>query len=64
MPLTVEHFSRTLDERRPTERSSTAQIVPMGADAPMHPAERLVLRASAVAGLALFLILIAERFLP
>lgn len=62
-PFTAERFSRTLDERNPYTRSSTAVIVPMG-DAPMHPAEKLVLRASLFCGAALLLALLVERYLP
>jgi len=54
--------ARTLDEAfGPYARSSTAVIVPMGAEAPMHPAERLVLRGSACAGVAALFLLFLTR---
>jgi len=61
---TIETFSRSLDQRNPHTRSSTALIVPMDSQAPMHFAERLVLRASILAGAAVFIRLIAERLWP
>lgn len=52
--------ARTLDEAfGPGARACV--VVPMAV--PMHPADRLVLRASVWAGAALVLLLIAERFL-
>lgn len=57
-------FSRSLDERHPTERSSCAQIVPMDPITPMHPAERLVLRVSACCGVLLMVLLAVEKVFP
>ncbi|MEJ7685662.1 MAG: hypothetical protein WKG52_00935 [Variovorax sp.] len=57
----MQRFSRTLDERRPYERSSCAQIVPMESQTPLHPADRIVLIGSACAGLALVVLLSLEH---
>lgn len=55
--------ARTLDEAfGPYSRSSTAVIVPMNSDAPMHPADRLVVVASGLACIALAVLLLVERF--
>jgi len=59
----IRPCARTLDEAfGPYARSSTALIVPMVVEHPMHPADRMVLRWSAYAAVALAAILIAERF--
>lgn len=56
-----EATPRPLDEAfGPGARASV--VVPMGADAPMHPAERLVVRASAAIGALLVASLLIERF--
>ena len=54
---TPDRFSRTLGERNACMRSSSAQIEPMG-DAPMHPADVLVLRACAAALVVLVLMML------
>jgi len=54
---TTARFSRSLDERNPHTRSSTAVFVTPDAP-PMHKADRLVLRASALAGIALVVLLL------
>lgn len=54
--------ARSLDEAfGPGARSSV--VIPMNDETPIHPADRLVLRACAAAGVLLVLILLAERFL-
>lgn len=59
----VKPCARTLDEAfGPYVRSSTAVIVPMGGAEPMHPADRMVLVASALAFVALVVVLLVERF--
>lgn len=78
-PLTAPpHFVGTVDathdSRRPTarcleqlqgnQRSSTAEIVPMDAPARMPRADLVVTAASACAGVAVVLLLIAERAAP
>lgn len=62
MLLTVEHYSRTLDEHHPYARSSTAQIVAMDADEPMHPVDVIVVRWSAVCVIALIVLFAWEYF--
>lgn len=62
LELTSMRFSRSLDERSPHTRSSTAQIVPMGADKPMHPADVLVIKWSAICCAFLVLIFTLELF--
>lgn len=57
----TERFSRTLDERNPYARSSQAEIVPMGASAPMSLPERAVIGVSAMCGCFVVALLIAER---
>lgn len=56
----TERFSRSLDQRNPYTRSSSAWIVPMDADQPMHPADLLVLRWSLRAALAFAVIYLYE----
>lgn len=56
MPFSVQRFSRSLGERNACIRSSTAQIVPMPDTAPMHPGDRIVLRACAFGGVSLLLL--------
>lgn len=60
----TQRFSRSLDERAPHVRSSTAVIVPMGADEPMHPADLFVIRWSMRALVALAVIFAAQWFFP
>lgn len=54
---TTARFSRSLDERSPHTRSSTAVFVTADAP-PMHHADRMVVRASALAGIALVVLLV------
>lgn len=63
MEFTTERFSRTLEDRHPGVRSSTAHIVPMDAEDPMHPDDVLSLSASVLAALALFVIYLVEWYL-
>lgn len=56
----IERFSRSLDERSPHTRSSTAQIVPMDANEPMHPADLFVLRWSLGVSLVFAVIYLIE----
>ena len=56
----IERFSRALDQRAPHIRSSTAVIVPMGADEPMHPADAFVIKWSVRCAAALVLIYALE----
>lgn len=56
----TERFSRSLDQRSPHVRSSTAQIVPMDAEEPMHPADLLVMRWSLRAAVAFAFIYLIE----
>jgi len=58
----TERFSRSLDQRSPHVRSSTAQIVPMDADEPLHPADALVVKWSVIAAALFFVIYLAEWF--
>ncbi|MGI4776911.1 MAG: hypothetical protein ACRYGA_02140 [Janthinobacterium lividum] len=62
MPYSVQRFSRTLDQCRPTERSATAVIVPMADDAPLHPHDRIAAWGSAFGGVAVAVFLLCERF--
>lgn len=63
MPLTTMRFSRTLDERNPHTRSSTAQIVPMGDEA-LDAADALVVRWSLRCAAALLVIFTCEWIWP
>lgn len=56
--------ARCLEQLQGHQRSSTAEIVPMDAPVRMPLADRVVTAASACAGVALAVILAAERFLP
>lgn len=58
----IERFSRSLDQRAPHVRSSTAVIVPMGADEPMHPADVFVIKWSVRCAAALAVIYAVEWF--
>lgn len=55
----TERFSRTLSDRNPHTRSSTARIVPMDHDE-FDRADRLVMRASAICAVVLAALLIYE----
>lgn len=57
--LCTQRYSRTLSDRNPHVRSSSAQIVPM-ADPPMHPADVLVIKACAFTCAALVVIFTCE----
>lgn len=54
--------ARTLEQLQGHQRSSSAEIVPMGAER-MHRADRIVTVGSACAGLFLLVLLAAERWL-
>lgn len=56
--------ARCLEQLQGHQRSSTAEIVPMDAPVRMPLVDRAVTAASACAGLALAVILVAERFMP
>ena len=53
--------ARCLEQLQGHQRSSTAQIVPLGADAPMPRADFIVTVASACAGVFVVVLLAAER---
>lgn len=59
---TLARFSRSLDERHPTERSSCAEFVPMDEERMDH-ADRIVLAGSLAAGLACLVLILAQEFL-
>ncbi|BEP54499.1 hypothetical protein GmRootV118_17430 [Variovorax sp. V118] len=42
--------------------ANSGVLVPMDADTPMHPSEKLVMRASVLAGLFVIVLLVIERF--
>jgi hypothetical protein len=62
LQYSVQRFSRTLGEHRPTERSSAAVIVPMDDVAPLHPHDRIAAWGSAFGGVAVAIFLLCERF--
>lgn len=53
MPMTAMRFARSLDERSPHVRSSTACITPMEFERVMHVADRIVVGACIVASVVL-----------
>lgn len=55
----TQRFSRTLSDRNPHLRSSTAVIVPMDADE-FDKADRLVMRASLICAVVLATLLVYE----
>lgn len=58
--LTTMRFSRTLCERRPTERSSTAVIVPMAE--PRHPIPRYDLALYIVGAIGAVVAIVFNNF--
>jgi hypothetical protein len=56
----TERFSRSLDQRSPHVRSSTALIVPMEADEQIHPADAFVIKWSLRCVVALLVIYAVE----
>lgn len=60
---TTARYSRTLDQHRPTERSSRAQIVPMDSAPAVDRDDRIVLAGCVLACFAL-VVLIVGGLLP
>lgn len=56
--------ARSLEQLQGNQRSAVAQIVPMDADEPMHPADVFVIRWSVRVLIALALIFAAEWLFP